>query len=358
MADQEIHYVPVRSRPLTNRRFEADLLTNLCFSIHQKFSMNKTRKIALEEHFMTPGFEHYSQAFTKLMNKDVLARLSAQLTNFDELRLEAMDRAGIDISVLSQTGPGIQGETDPSQAISRAQQSNDFLAEQVARHPDRLAGFASLPMHSPEAACRELERAVQELGMKGCLVNGHTAGVYYDDPAYDAFWECLQALDVPLYLHPGDAYLTPHVLNGHPELCGATWGWGVETGTHALRLLFGGVFDRFPKVKLILGHMGEGLPFMRWRFDSRFAVYSHGIKLKKAPSDYFGSNIVITTSGVCSPPTLIAAIAEMGADAVMFSVDYPYESSELAAEFIENTPMDDATREMVCSGNARRILKL
>ncbi len=326
--------------------------------MNQKPNMNKTRKIALEEHFMTPGFEHYSQAFTKLMSKGVLDRLSAELSSFDELRLQTMDRAGIDISVLSQTGPGIQGETNPALAISCAQQSNDFLAGQVARHPERLAGFASLPMHSPEAACRELERAVKQLGLKGALVNGHSGGVYYDEPAYDEFWECMQALDVPLYLHPYDAYITPHVFSGHPELSGATWGWGVEAGSHALRLLFGGVFDRFPNLKLILGHMGEGLPFLRWRFDSRFAVYSHGIKLKKAPSEYFGSNIVITTSGVCSPPSLIAAIAEMGADAVMFSVDYPYESSELAAEFIENTPMDDKTRQMVCSGNARRLLKL
>jgi 2,3-dihydroxybenzoate decarboxylase len=122
--------------------------------------------------------------------------------------------------------------------------------------------------------------------------------------------------------------------------------------------LFGGVFDRFPKLKVIIGHMGEGLPFLRWRFDSRFAVYPHGVKLKRKPSEYFGSNILITTSGVCSAPSLIGAIGEMGPQAVMFSVDYPYESTEAAAHFIEQAPMDETTRKLVCYGNAERIFKL
>jgi 2,3-dihydroxybenzoate decarboxylase len=213
-------------------------------------------------------------------------------------------------------------------------------------------------MHDPEAAAEELERAVRRLGFKGALVNGHTGGVYYEGPAYDVFWERLQALDVPLYLHPIDPWVAPQAYDGHPELVGATWGWGVETATHALRLLFGGVFDRFPGATVILGHMGEGLPFQRWRFDSRFAVYPHGVSIGRKPSEYIGSNIVITTSGVCSGATLAGAIGEMGAQAVMFSVDYPYESAELAARFIETAPIDDATRELVCSGNAKRLFKL
>src|SRR5690606_36305490 len=147
-----------------------------------------------------------------------------------------------------------------------------------------------------------------------------------------------------MYLHPGTAFRDPYVLNGHPELLGATWGWGVECGSHALRLLFGGVFDRFPGVKIILGHMGEGLPFLRWRFDSRFAVYPMGVKLQRAPSEYFGSNILITTSGVCSAPSLVGAIGEMGAEAVLFSVDYPYESSAVAADFIEQAPRSEDRR--------------
>jgi len=320
--------------------------------------MTRIRKIALEEHFMAPGFQAYSKGYLQHIDAAVMADLAKRLADFDDIRIGEMDRAGIDFTVLSQTGPGVQGEADRAAAIGRARENNDFLAAQVARHPTRFAGFAALPMHDPVTAADELERAVKQLGFKGSLVNGHTQGMYYDNPAYDAFWERMQELDVPMYLHPTDAYVMPHVYAGHPEISGAAWGWGVETASHALRLVFAGVFDRFPRLKIILGHMGEGLPFQRWRFDSRFAVYSHGIKLAKKPSEYIGSNIVITTSGVCSPAALNGAIAEMGAEAVLFSVDYPYESTAIAADFIEQAPMDDATRSLVCHGNAERILKL
>jgi 2,3-dihydroxybenzoate decarboxylase len=319
---------------------------------------NRIRKIALEEHFATPTFPNYSKAFTQHIAPEVLRDLASRLADFDEQRIVEMDREGIDYTILSQTGPSVQGEQDAGLAVSRAQESNDFLAQQIARHPQRFGGFATLPMHSAADASRELTRAVKELGFKGALVNGHTFGVYYDDPAYDEFWATLSELDVPFYLHPTDAFVPPKVLEGHPELLGATWGWGVETGSHALRLLFGGVFDRFPNVTVILGHMGEGLPFLRWRFDSRFAVYSHGVELKRAPSAYIGDNILITTSGVCSAPALIGAIGEMGAHAVMFSVDYPYESTSIAAEFIEQAPLDDEVRKLVCHGNAERIFRL
>nr|WP_275694120.1 amidohydrolase family protein [Alcaligenes ammonioxydans] len=312
----------------------------------------------MEEHFNAVGFEDYSKAFVKHIDSADARELMARLQDFDAQRLEVMDRAGIEYVVLSQTGPGVQVEKDVSVAIARARQNNDFLAQQIAHHPDRLGGFATLPMQDPAAAAQELTRAVQDLGLKGALVNGHTHGVYYDSREYDAFWETVQKLDVPFYLHPFDAYEMPHAYSGHPELMGATWGWGVETGTHALRMLFGGVFDRCPEVKLVLGHMGEGLPFQRWRYDSRFAVYPHGVTLKRKPSEYIGSNILITTSGVCSAPTLMGAIGEMGAEAVLFSVDYPYESTELAADFIESAPMDDKTRELVCYGNAARLFKL
>lgn len=320
--------------------------------------MERIKKIALEEHFNAVGFEDYSKAFVKHIDSADARELMARLQDFDAQRLEVMDRAGIEYVVLSQTGPGVQVEKDVSVAIARARQNNDFLAQQIAHHPDRLGGFATLPMQDPAAAAQELTRAVQDLGLKGALVNGHTHGVYYDSREYDAFWETVQKLDVPFYLHPFDAYEMPHAYSGHPELMGATWGWGVETGTHALRMLFGGVFDRCPEVKLVLGHMGEGLPFQRWRYDSRFAVYPHGVTLKRKPSEYIGSNILITTSGVCSAPTLMGAIGEMGAEAVLFSVDYPYESTELAADFIESAPMDDKTRELVCYGNAARLFKL
>jgi len=320
--------------------------------------VSRIRKIAFEEHFTAVGFGDYSKSFVSQIDPEVAADLGRRLADFDEMRLQEMDKAGIDYVILSQTGPGVQVEKDVAVAIARAKENNDFLAQQIARHPTRYGGFATLPMQDPKAAADELERAVKELGFKGALVNGHTNGVYYDGSEYDVFWERIQALDVPFYLHPFDSYGMPHAYTGHPEMTGATWGWGVETASHALRLLFGGVFDRFPGVKLILGHMGEGLPFQRWRFDSRFAVYTCGVTLKRKPSEYIGTNIVITTSGVCSSATLMGAIGEMGAEAVMFSVDYPYESSAVAADFIEQAPMDDATRALVCHGNAERLFKL
>ncbi len=320
--------------------------------------MGKSGKIAFEEHFMTPGFEEYSKSFLGLIDKDEALKINQRLSDFDGERLEIMDANGIELSVLSQTGPGVQGEMDPARAVERARYSNDFLAERVGRHAGRLAGFAVVPMQDPAAAADELERAVTQLGLKGALVNGHTHGTYYDAPQFDVFWDRLQALDVPFYLHPTDAKVQPFSFADHPEMQGATWGWGVETASHALRLLFGGVFDRFPDIKLVLGHMGEGLPYLRWRFDSRFAVYHHGIKLNRKPSEYLGSNIVITTSGVCSHPALIGAIGELGADAVMFSVDYPYESTEIAADFIDSAPLDDETRRKVCRDNAARLFKL
>lgn len=320
--------------------------------------MTHIRKIALEEHFSAPGFEQYSKVFLNKIDPESRAALARKLGDFDDIRLAEMDRGGIDMVILSQSGPAVQAETDTALAIARARENNDFLAAQIARHPTRYAGFAMLAMQDPQAAAYELERTVKEYGFKGSLINGHTNGRYLDDPAYDLFWEKMQALDVPMYLHPTNAWVDPYCITGHPELAGATWGWGVETGTHALRLLFGGVFDRFPKLKVIIGHMGEGLPFLRWRFDSRFAVYPHGVKLDRKPSEYFGSNLLITTSGVCSAPSLVGAIGEMGAEAVMFSVDYPYESTAAAVEFIEQAPLDEATRQLVCYGNAARIFRL
>ena len=320
--------------------------------------MTTLRKIALEEHFMMPGFEAYSKAFLNFIDPATMKELGQRLADFDTLRLDEMDKAGIELVVLSQSGPGVQAEPDTTLALRRARENNDFLAERIARRPDRYAGFAMLPMHDPHEAARELERSVKQLGFKGSLVNGHTLGRYYEGREYDPFWERMQELDVPMYLHPIDPWKPLHALDGAPVLAGASWGWGVETASHALRLVFGGVFDRFPRLKVILGHMGEGLPFQRWRFDSRFAAYPYGITLQRRPSEYIGSNLLITTSGVCSHPTLVGAVGEMGVDAVMFSVDYPYESTEAAARFIDTAPLEPAQLEAICRGNAARILGL
>lgn len=320
--------------------------------------MNQTPKIALEEHFSAPGFDAYSSPYTRALPAGFVAKLDARLTDFDDQRLSEMDAGNIEYVVLSQTMPGVQAEVDRDTAIRRARENNEFLVERVSRHPQRFGAFAHVAMQDPAAAAKELERTVVEHGFKGAMINGHTLGRYYEGAAFDVFWERAEALGVPIYLHPNAFSQAPVLLEGMPVLQGAAWGWGVETAGHALRLLFGGVFDRFPRLTLVLGHMGEALPYQRWRIDSRFAAYPSGITLARKPSAYIGSNILITTSGVCSAPALLGAIGELGAQAVLFSVDYPYESTAEACNFIEAAPLDDKTRAQVCHGNARRLFKL
>ncbi|CAM3961442.1 Putative metal-dependent hydrolase of the TIM-barrel fold protein [Bordetella tumbae] len=320
--------------------------------------MNKTPKIALEEHFSAPGFGEYSAKYTGALPTELVAKLDAKLTDFDDQRLQDMDAGNIEYVVLSQTMPGVQAETDRDTAVRRARENNEFLVERVARHPRRFGAFAHVALQDPTAAADELERTVVEYGFKGAMINGHTLGRYYEGAEFDVFWERAQALGVPIYLHPNAFSKPPALLEGMPVLQGAAWGWGVETAGHALRLLFGGVFDRFPHLNLLLGHMGEALPYQRWRLDSRFAAYPSGIKLARKPSEYIGTNILITTSGVCSASALAGAIGELGAQAVFFSVDYPYESTAEACTFIEEAPLTDRVRALVCHGNARKLFKL
>jgi 2,3-dihydroxybenzoate decarboxylase len=221
-----------------------------------------------------------------------------------------------------------------------------------------------LPLQDPAAAARELERAVTQDGFCGALVNDCISGPggrYLDAPEYDELWSAVESLGVPLYLHPGappaDRW---RVIDGRPELYGATWSWAAEVSGHALRLLFGGVFDRHPGVTLILGHMGEFLPFQRSRLDARYATLelASTAPLKRPPSAYLGTNIVFTNSGVFSPAVLLGAVLEVGAEAMMFSVDYPYESSLEAVEGFERTTLSTADREEIAHGNAERLLRI
>ena len=258
--------------------------------------MNRIRKIAFEEHFMAPGFERYSKAFLQFIDPATADDLGRRLADIDGLRLEEMDKAGIALTILSQTGPGVQGEADKATAIRSAAENNDYLASRIARPPTRVGGFAALAMQEPKAAAAELERAVAQLGFKGALVNGHTQGRYYDDPAYDIVWERLQDLDVPLYLHPVDFPQVPQTLAGFPVIQGAAWGWGVETGSHALRLLFSGVFDRFPQLRVAYSEAQIGwIPYVLERAD---VVWEHnrgwgGVAdvVKRPPSSYFPDHV-------------------------------------------------------------------
>ena len=269
-----------------------------------------------------------------------------------------MDRAGIERCVLSLAGPGVQAERDPKTAVRRARESNDFLAREVAKRPDRYSGFAHLPMQDPAAAADELERAMRDLKFCGAMINGHTNGQYLDHPSLDPFWERAQALDALVYLHPADPVTPAPVLDGHKGLRRATWEWTFETGSHALRIIFGGVFDRFPRARLALGHLGETLPFLLWRFDSRAGPGFYAVKLAKLPSQYVKDNIVVATSGMCSAEPLACTIGALGHDRVMFAADYPFESVEEAAHFIDGAPLDEHVRNDICFNTAARLLKL
>jgi len=323
------------------------------------------RYIALEEAFFIPELADRQptsvhQNLMHHMNPECVKHYELRLPDFTEYRLAEMDDAGIDIQVLSLTSPGLQIDMDAERACSNARFANDYLAEVITAQPDRFRGFAALPLQDPAAAVAELERAVTQHGFCGALVNDCITGAggrYLDAPAYDELWSALESLGVPLYLHPG----TPpadhwQVIEGRPELYGPTWSWAAEVSGHALRIVFSGLFDRHPGATLILGHMGEFLPFQRSRLDSRSAMTATTNPLQRLPSSYLGTNIVFTNSGVFSPAVMLGAVLEVGAEAVMFSIDYPYEYSYDAVKGFEQTTLSACDREKIAHGNAERLL--
>lgn len=318
-----------------------------------------TPKIALEEHFSLPEFEQRGLVARPTRSDAMFADIERRLVDLGDLRLAAMDSAGIEMSVLSLTTPGVQGEKDKTTAVRLARLANEFLAREVQKRPQRYGGFAAVPMQDPAAAADELQRAVKDLKFRGALVNGQTNGRYLDDSRFLPFWERVQELDVPVYLHPGNLSDAPMMFAGRSELAGPVWAWTADTGAHALRLIFSGLFKRFPRLKIILGHMGETLPFLLWRIDNRYELeVGRQLAPEERPSFFFRRNFVITTSGVCDPLPLAGALAALGDDNVMFSVDYPYQDSRQAGTFIERASLSDAVRAKVCHGNAKRVLRL
>src|SRR3981081_4430235 len=267
-----------------------------------------------------------------------------------------MDKAGIAKAVLSLAGPGVQAEPDRATAVRMAAGANDYLARELQKGRDRSAGFGALAMQNLNSPADELERCMRDLGFSGAMINGHTNGQYLDHPSLAPFWERAAALRAPIYIHPTDPVTPSPVLDGYQALRRATWEWGFETGSHALRLVFGGVFARFPDAKVILGHLGETLPYLLWRFDSRANLY--GVTLPRPPSDYIRSNIVVTTSGMSSAEPLNCAIAALGHECVMFSSDYPFESAEEAGRFMDHVALSDEVRADIAFNNDKRILNL
>jgi 2,3-dihydroxybenzoate decarboxylase len=269
--------------------------------------------------------------------------------------------------LLSLNAPAVQAIPSPARADEVARRANDYLAEQVARHPDRFQGLAALPMQDPERAIKELQRCVKDLGFRGALVNGFSqvndanAVVYYDLPQYWPFWEVVERLDVPFYLHPRNPLPGwAQIYEGHSWLLGPTWAFGQETAVHALRLIGSGLFDQHPNLTIILGHMGEGLPYSLWRVDNRNAWVKapprHRARRKIA--DYFQSNFYITTSGNFRTQTLIDAMLELGADRILFSTDWPFENIDHAADWFDSASISEADRQKIGRLNALKLFKL
>lgn len=322
-------------------------------------TMGQTPKIALEEHFMHADFVDYWATTAPNISPNLFGKARGALEDFGEQRLAAMDSIAVEKAILSLAGPGVQAEPRTATASRLARQVNDFLAVEIGKRPDRYGGFAHLAMQDPAAAADELERCVTELGMQGAMINGQTGGTYLDDDRYAVFWERVSALEVPIYLHPNNPPEQVQMYHGHPELWGPVWSWTVETATHALRLVFSGTFDRYPGARLVLGHLGETLPYLLWRLDSRWEISNRGaMQLALKPSEYFKRNIWMTTSGMCADAPLRCAIDTVGADRIMFSVDYPFERPSEAGEWIEAAPLDAEEKAGICHGNATRLLGL
>lgn len=322
------------------------------------------RIIALEEHFN-------DTALVGRIDRGVIDRRGFQggglfppaLYDLGATRLADMAAAGISLQVLSVVGPA-SDLLPPAEGIAWARDANDLLAKTVAAHPGHYAGFAHLPMTAPAAVADELERAVTDLGFRGALVNGTTEGRFLDDPAYAPLLARAEALDVPLYIHPG---LPPEAVRQayYDNLPGKTgyflgttgWGWHQETALHVLRLVLSGALDRHPGLKLIIGHMGEGLPTMLGRCDQVFGAGAAG-HLKRSVSQTILDQVWITISAFFTLPPLMAALLTFGTDRILFSVDYPFSANQAARDFLDALPVSPADKAKIAHGNAERLLKL
>jgi predicted TIM-barrel fold metal-dependent hydrolase len=315
-------------------------------------------KVAVEEHFAIPETRFVRYA------SDYWTETTRRLFDFHGERIARMDEAGIEIAVLSLNSSGIQAIADRASATEVARKANDVLAEAVARRPDRFAGLAALPMQDPEAAARELVRCVRELGFKGALANSFSqvgsedTAVYYDPPQYLPFWAEVERLDVPFYLHPRDQLASrQQSYEGHPWLIASPWGFAEETALHTLRLLDSGLFDRYPKLQLVIGHLGERIPYDLWRLDHRLEKIPDR-PARRTMTEYFRSNVHITTSGNFCTPSLLYCMAAVGVDRLLFAVDYPFEENMQGASWFDAAEISEADRQKIGRGNAVKLFGL
>jgi len=287
------------------------------------------------------------------------AELVAKLLDLEESRLTEMDRFGVDMHLLSLTSPGVQ-MFDADTATELASLANDRLAEVISRYPARFAGLACFAPQAPKRATTEMERAIGKLKLNGFIVNSHTHGEYLDDPKYWPILEAAEALDACIYIHPR-APAGPRGTFGAYGLDSAMWGYGVEAGTHAVRMMVSGVFDRFPKLRICLGHMGEAVHFWLWRLDflnARAQRSGRSPKTKLSMTEYFQRHFVITTSGVLDSLALEYSVKRLGADNVLWAIDYPYNPTDLAVAFLDQAPISDEDRAKIYHRNAERIFRI
>jgi len=327
----------------------------------QPESAQATGKIALEEHFALAETIDTSYAKQDLPTPE----FRQQILDVGSGRIAEMDRGSLEICILSLGAPGIQAIPDIPQANALARRANDYLAEHISKYPKRLKGFAALPLQDPQAAAQELTRCVKELSFCGALVNGFSqigdanTAVYYDLPQYRPFWATVEQLNVPFYLHPRAPLATrQQSYEGHPWMVGSPWGFAAETSIHALRLMGSGLFDDYPQLRVILGHLGEGLPFGIWRVDHRNSKGTLRPKAKLPLGQYLRENFYITTSGNFRTPALTDVMLEVGADRVLYSVDYPFEDVVEAKEWFDQAAISEPDRLKIGRTNAQKLFRL
>ncbi len=330
------------------------------------------RRIATEEAFSVPEqmdamrevlarqTEYDPDLFLWKVQTDPNGPVNKPLLDLEGERMRIMDRDGVDMHLLSLTSTGVQ-MMEPGKALAVAIAANDRLAAAIGRHPDRFAGLATVPPHDVSGAIKEAERAIQKLKLNGIIINSHTNGEYLSDRKYWPLLEAIAGLKSSLYIHPRSPIPAMAAAYRPDHLEHAIWGYQAETGLHALRLITSGVFDQISSLKIILGHMGEALPYWLYRID-----YMHGMapiqfdraKLKKRPSDYFKRNFMITTSGMNWHPVLKFCIEVLGADNIMWAIDYPYQTSPDAVKFMNTAPISDADKHKIFHKNAERIFHI
>ena len=337
-----------------------------------KSKPKKYRRIATEEAFAIPEQmeaqrelvantqEYDPDLFLWKVQTDPNGPVHNRLIDLYEMRMQEMDKYDVDVHLLALTSTGVQ-MMDADRAVAVAEIGNDRLHEAIQRHPDRFTGLATIAVQDPPRAVKEIERAIKKLKLNGIMINSHTNGEYLSEQKYWPILEAIEDLNVPLYIHPrapiplmAKAYRTDHLEH-------AIWGYQAETGLHGLRLITGAVFDQFPKLQVVLGHMGEGIPYWLYRLDFMYGKVKIDFgrrKLKLTPSEYFKRNFYITTSGMNWEPTLKFCIEAMGADRIMWAIDYPYQDHPDAVEFMDAARISEKDKQAIYHGNAERVFKI